>query len=208
MLTVCTNCNEVFHREDGKCPYCKTPVPELPPEYEAEKAKILAEKEEAIKKSNKEQSVWSKVLLIGFLCIILSGILMSAMEKVRGINICFLVAICGLLAVVLAIGQLWGGGIGKEYDERLEKLDAEYFSTPAEYEKIIQAFIDGQKTTAKQLNCPKVADQTYTIKCPTCGSPDCERISGATKAVNAAAFGLYGNKRNKQFRCNNCKYMW
>lgn len=206
MLTVCENCHEVFHYEDGKCPYCKTSVPVPPPEYEAEKAKILAEKEEAIKKSNKEQSIWGKVLLAGFLCMILSMILMGVID--RYLNTLLYVAIGCFLVSILAIGNLWDGGIGKEYDERLEKLNAEYFPTPEEYEKIIQAFIDGQKAPVKQPNRPKVVDQTHTVKCPTCGSNDCERISGATKAVNAAAFGLYGNKRNKQFRCNNCKYMW
>lgn len=46
------------------------------------------------------------------------------------------------------------------------------------------------------------------IKCPTCGSTDVERISTMTKAVNIWAFGLFGNKRNKQFKCNTCRYMW
>ena len=46
------------------------------------------------------------------------------------------------------------------------------------------------------------------IHCPTCGSTDIERVSLTTKAVNIWAFGLFGNKRNKQFKCKNCKYMW
>lgn len=46
------------------------------------------------------------------------------------------------------------------------------------------------------------------IKCPTCGSDSIVRISLTAKAVNTFAFGIFGTKRNKQFRCNNCKYEW
>lgn len=46
------------------------------------------------------------------------------------------------------------------------------------------------------------------IHCPTCGSTEVERVSFTTKAVDVWAFGLFGNKRNKQFKCKNCKYMW
>ena len=47
-------------------------------------------------------------------------------------------------------------------------------------------------------------------KCPTCGSTNIRRISGTEKAVNTAAFGLYGNKRKCQFECQNpnCRYRW
>lgn len=44
--------------------------------------------------------------------------------------------------------------------------------------------------------------------CPTCGSPDIMRISTTSKVTNAVLFGLLGNKRNKTFHCNNCKYEW
>lgn len=46
------------------------------------------------------------------------------------------------------------------------------------------------------------------IKCPTCGSTNVKRVSLLSKAVNVELFGLFGNKRNKQFKCTNCKYMW
>ena len=46
------------------------------------------------------------------------------------------------------------------------------------------------------------------IHCPTCGSADIERISNISKAVNIWAWGIFGSKHNKQFKCNNCKYMW
>lgn len=206
MLTVCRNCNEVFHHEDGKCPYCKTPVPELPHEYEVKKAKILAEKEIAVKKICKEQGRWGSALLAGIVAIIAGFILMSVVEDRPDIG--FITAIVGVAVAILCILGLMGATISDEYDKRLEELNAEYFPTSAEYEKIIKAYIDKQKIPAKQPGLPKVADDQHMVKCPTCGSNDCERISTASKAVDAAAFGLYGNKRNKQFRCRNCKYMW
>lgn len=48
----------------------------------------------------------------------------------------------------------------------------------------------------------------YTPKCPTCGSPDIERISGVSKVASAAMWGLFSNKIRKTFHCNNCGYEW
>lgn len=45
-------------------------------------------------------------------------------------------------------------------------------------------------------------------KCPTCGSTDLKKITATQKASNAVLFGLFGNKRKKQFHCNNCGYEW
>lgn len=45
-------------------------------------------------------------------------------------------------------------------------------------------------------------------KCPTCSSTNIKKISSAARLANAAAFGFLGNRRNKQFHCNNCKYEW
>lgn len=45
-------------------------------------------------------------------------------------------------------------------------------------------------------------------KCPVCGSEDVRRITSTEKVGNAMAFGIFGNKRKKQFECMNpnCKY--
>lgn len=45
-------------------------------------------------------------------------------------------------------------------------------------------------------------------KCPTCQSTNIKKISTTSKATNAALFGLFSNKRKKQFHCNNCGYEW
>lgn len=46
------------------------------------------------------------------------------------------------------------------------------------------------------------------IRCPTCGSTDVERVSTLARAVDFWVWGLIGNKRNKQFECKSCRYMW
>lgn len=45
-------------------------------------------------------------------------------------------------------------------------------------------------------------------KCPTCQSTNIKKISGASKAVSVAMFGLLSQKVKKQFHCNNCGYEW
>ncbi len=47
-----------------------------------------------------------------------------------------------------------------------------------------------------------------TVKCPTCGFTDVERITATAKVTNIALFGLFGNKRKMQFKCKSCGYMW
>ena len=51
-------------------------------------------------------------------------------------------------------------------------------------------------------------NQQNIPKCPTCQSTNIKKISATSKATNAALFGLFGNKRKKQFHCNNCGYEW
>jgi len=51
-------------------------------------------------------------------------------------------------------------------------------------------------------------ERTNIPKCPTCGSTNLKKISGTSKAVSVALFGLLSTKRSKTFRCNNCGYEW
>lgn len=55
----------------------------------------------------------------------------------------------------------------------------------------------------------KQFDKAVSIpKCPTCQSTNIQKISTVSKVTNTALFGLYGNKRKKQFHCNSCGYEW
>lgn len=42
------------------------------------------------------------------------------------------------------------------------------------------------------------------VECPYCHSKDTQKISGTSKVVNTALFGIFGTKRHKQWHCNNC----
>lgn len=46
------------------------------------------------------------------------------------------------------------------------------------------------------------------IKCPTCGSTDVRKVSTSERTSDAILFGIFGNRRNKQFHCNYCNYEW
>lgn len=47
------------------------------------------------------------------------------------------------------------------------------------------------------------------IHCPTCGSTNVEKISGASKVGKAVAFGvLAAGSISKTFHCKNCGYRW
>lgn len=49
---------------------------------------------------------------------------------------------------------------------------------------------------------------TCVAKCPTCQSPNIERINQISKAVSLAAWGLSSRKIGKTFHCKNCGYYW
>ena len=46
----------------------------------------------------------------------------------------------------------------------------------------------------------------YTPKCPVCGCPDLEKISGFDKTVDIAVWGIWSRKAHKQFKCKACGY--
>ena len=46
-------------------------------------------------------------------------------------------------------------------------------------------------------------------KCPTCSSTDIQKISGGSKAVKVALFGIFAaGAVSKTFKCNKCGYQW
>lgn len=54
----------------------------------------------------------------------------------------------------------------------------------------------------------EAAKPVYTPKCPTCGSPDLEKIGTASKVLDVAFWGFASGKVKKTFHCNNCGYEW
>lgn len=68
----------------------------------------------------------------------------------------------------------------------------------------------GKFNQLSQTEIARVNSQT-TINiphCPTCNSTNISRISTTAKVINVAMFGLLGQKRKHQFKCNDCKYEW
>ncbi len=50
---------------------------------------------------------------------------------------------------------------------------------------------------------------SHSPKCPTCGSEDIQKISGASKVGKAVLFGVLAvGAISKTFKCNNCGYQW
>lgn len=45
-------------------------------------------------------------------------------------------------------------------------------------------------------------------KCPTCNSPNIEKISTGSKIISGMAFGLFSKNAKSTFRCKNCNYKW
>lgn len=58
-----------------------------------------------------------------------------------------------------------------------------------------------------QLNTQQSNQHTQDnqIHCPYCHSTNVKKITNTAKVVNIAMFGLLGNKRKHEWRCNNCK---
>lgn len=59
-------------------------------------------------------------------------------------------------------------------------------------------------TTQKQTQ----SINEYVPKCPTCQSPDVEKISLSSKVVGGALFGLFSSNVRKTMHCKNCGYKW
>lgn len=68
----------------------------------------------------------------------------------------------------------------------------------------IQEKLDEEKRKAEE----EAAKPVYTPKCPTCGSPDLEKIGTASKVLDVAFWGFASGKAKKTFHCNNCGYEW
>lgn len=52
------------------------------------------------------------------------------------------------------------------------------------------------------------SNSLYVPKCPTCGSPNIEKISLTSKVVGGALFGLFSSNVRKTMHCKNCGYKW
>lgn len=65
------------------------------------------------------------------------------------------------------------------------------------------AFDAQYRAELKEKEHPK-----YVPTCPTCGSPDLEKIGTASKVLDVAFWGFASGKVKKTFHCRNCGYEW
>lgn len=64
-------------------------------------------------------------------------------------------------------------------------------------------------TLFAKKNSDIASSSGYVPHCPTCGSTNVEKISGASKVGKAIAFGvLAAGSISKTFHCKNCGYRW
>ena len=60
----------------------------------------------------------------------------------------------------------------------------------------------------KHIKPNKEEIKQYIPRCPTCQSPDVERLSTSTKIVGTGFFGLGSKTIGKTYKCKNCGYYW
>lgn len=65
---------------------------------------------------------------------------------------------------------------------------------------------EASKRTFERMDAKK--QLASKAKCPTCGSTDISKISVASRAIGATAFGLFSKTARSQFKCNHCGYKW
>ena len=70
------------------------------------------------------------------------------------------------------------------------------------YEKEVNDFDSRYRAYLADKEAPHVP------KCPTCGSPDLEKIGTASKVLDVAFWGFASVKVKKTFHCKNCGYEW
>lgn len=98
--------------------------------------------------------------------------------------------------------------IGKatDWDRRVLDLMMElHKKDPIEYQLKLNQFKLQQEQSDAIREQERGSNRPH---CPTCGSTNICRISTTSKAVNTAIFGIFGQKRKHQFKCNNCKFEW
>lgn len=74
--------------------------------------------------------------------------------------------------------------------------------------EFVNGLREGRKDTYRNTNITLFEEQSHQPKCPTCGSPDVEKISITSKVVGGALFGLFSSNVRKTMHCKNCGYKW
>lgn len=69
-------------------------------------------------------------------------------------------------------------------------------------------FIDLMDIRSQEKEQERQSQEQYVPKCPTCGSPDIQKISGTKRWVTTGLFGVASGDLGKTMVCKNCGYKW
>lgn len=102
-----------------------------------------------------------------------------------------------------------------ERNERAKKINWRFTNRPKrDISELDPNFVKEMQDKANAFDAQYRADleekehPKYVPTCPTCHSPDIEKISGTSKVVDAVVWGLWSKKAGKTFKCRNCGYEW
>lgn len=85
--------------------------------------------------------------------------------------------------------------------EFLEAIIALKEKDPIEYELKMGQF---RQQASQNNNIISQQDKLSEVHCPYCDSTNIKKISGTERAASIALIGIFSNKINKSFKCNNC----
>ena len=96
-----------------------------------------------------------------------------------------------------------------------EQFINEYIKSSPEFDQYLFDHRDEDLFNRRIENQAKLAhgkaileENSRVPKCPTCSSTNIKKVSGTSKAVSVAMFGLLSQKVKKKFHCNNWGYEW
>lgn len=111
---------------------------------------------------------------------------------------------CGGMVPKVSVWEKWDEAKRQEFFK-----DSPHYDPPRPTED--KAELEKAEAFDKQIK-EELAQETelakYTPKCPTCGSPDLEKIGTASKVLDVAFWGFASGKVKKTFHCKNCGYEW
>lgn len=69
-------------------------------------------------------------------------------------------------------------------------------------------FCDLMDIRSEERQLERQSQEQYKPHCPTCGSPDIQKISGTKRWVTTGLFGVASGDLGKTMFCRNCGYKW
>ena len=227
-IIICPECQKEISDKSIYCSHCGYPLSTTKNNNQSTNLtsnKIQKKEEEQISLDKEEQKIKeimdatnlpkrkpfiNFLLVISIILFIIDFSLIIALSVApngtnnNNISLIFIELVVLIIAIVCFIC-----GISSLKESR--NLYNQYHNNPIKYKR--QIAIKYYKNIQKEEFAKKQKQMNQSLsnnipKCPTCGSTNLKKITATQKASNAVLFGLFGNKRKKQFHCNTCGYEW